>query len=51
MKRTGLADVVVIPARDAVSKHGFRARVVVLARNNIAAGRAVKRIAAMVRLQ
>jgi hypothetical protein len=49
--RHRLADIVIIPARSAVSPDGFGAGVVIQARHDIAAGRAVERIAPVVRFE
>ena len=49
--RHRLADIVIVPARSAVSPHGFGAGVVIGAGNDIAAGRAVKRIARPIGLE
>lgn len=49
--RHRLADIVIIPARSAVGKDRFGAGVVILARDDIAAGRAVKRIARPIGLE
>ncbi len=49
--RHRLADIVIIPARRAVGPDGFGAGVVIRAGDDIAAGRAVERIAPVVRLE